>query len=341
MKYNQLILSEKTTLEEAIELLDKNNIFGLPVVDTYNNFIGLITDYDIRKAVLNKTLNLDSIINRTPFILNSSMSKATALKALQNNHRRHAPLVDENNKLVDFICLEDISSRPNRVVIMAGGLGTRLGDLTKDIPKPMLKVGNKPMLEHIINMFTHHGFHKFILSVNYKSEVIKSYFKDGRDFGIEIEYTEETKRLGTGGALSLINSDLQESFFVVNGDVLSSMNYLSLLNFHDTSKSLATMCIVKHSHQIPYGVIEVDKENNIVNMQEKPIRDFFINTGIYILDPQVLSYIPKNEFFDLPSLFDALKRENKIIKSYEIIEDWIDIGQVKDYQNLNEKLNNA
>ncbi|NVJ54181.1 MAG: CBS domain-containing protein [Campylobacteraceae bacterium] len=338
MNYSKLVLTDETNLEEAITLLDQNNIFGLPVVDTKNNFIGLITDYDIRKSVLNKVLNLETIINRKPFVLRSSLSKEDIFQILRKNHRRHAPILDENDKLVDFVCLEDAPSRPNKVIIMAGGLGTRLGELTKDTPKPMLTVGNKPMIEHIIDMFIYYGFKEFILSVNYKSEVIKNYFKDGTNFGINIEYIEETKRLGTGGALSLINTNIEDSFFVINGDVLSSVNYLELLNFHILNKSLATMCIIKNNYEIPYGVVESDNENNIINIKEKPVYDFFINAGIYVLNPYVLKKIPKNIFFDLPNLFEILKSEKKVIKTYEISDYWIDMGQPKDYKNLNNKL---
>lgn len=337
---NKLILLENTTVNDAISLLDKNGTGVLPVVDENNKLLGLITDGDIRKAILNNKLDLNHIINKNPHKLNAASSKNQIIAYLKKIHRRHIPLVDEQNNFINIFTLDqiDFNLKPNWVVIMAGGLGTRLGDLTKDTPKPMLKVGKKPMIEHIIDMFVSHGFTKFMLSVNYKAEVIKEYFKDGSNLGIEVKYLEETRRLGTGGALSLIDIELYEPFFVTNGDVLSSLDYEKLLNFHKEQKAAATMCIRKDSHQIPYGVIEIDDKNNIVTMIEKPVKEFFINTGIYVLDPEVLNYIPKDEFFDLPILFDILKSNGKSTKSFEITDYWVDMGKPSDYETIKSRM---
>lgn len=340
MNQNKFVLNSNSTLQDAIKLLDLDGIGVLAVVDEVNKLIGLITDGDIRKAILNNNLNLEHVINHNPYRLNVNSSKNQIINFLKKIHRRNIPLVDEQNNFIEIFTLDDIdfNLKLNWVVIMAGGLGTRLGELTKDIPKPMLKAGTKPMLEHIIDMFVSHGFTKFLLSVNYKSEVIKEYFKDGSDFGIEIKYLEEKVRLGTGGALSLIDFELAEPFFVTNGDVLSSIDFEELLNFHIQKNSTATMCIRKDSYQIPYGVVETDNENNIIELTEKPTKEFFINTGIYVLEPKVLEYIPKNEFFDLPNLFDILKESNKKITSYETSDYWIDMGKPEDYIAINKKM---
>lgn len=334
---NKLILKDNTKFNDAIKMLDQNGNGVLPVVDESNKLLGLITDGDIRKAILNNNLDLEHIVNKNPYKLNINSSKNQIINYLKKIHRRHIPLVDDENNFIKIFTLDEIefNLKPNWVVIMAGGLGTRLRELTKDTPKPMLKVGGKPMIEHIIDMFVLHGFTKFIISVNYKAEIIKEYFKDGSGFGIEVKYIEEKKRLGTGGALSLIDIKFDEPFFVTNGDVLTSLNYEKLLNFHKKQKSIATMCTRKYSHQIPYGVIEVDPDNNLVGMKEKPTIDFFINTGIYVLEPEVLSCVPKNKFFDLPCLFDILNHENKITKSYEISDYWIDMGKPSDYEKIN------
>ena len=337
---NRLILDEQVTFKDAINLLDQNGNGFLAVVDKEDKLIGILTDGDIRRAILDNKTNLEDIINKTPMTMLESESKKSIIHKLKQLHRKHMPIVDNNMILKDIIVLdeEEFNLKPNWVVIMAGGLGTRLGELTKNTPKPMLKVGEKPMLEHIIDMFVSYGFTKFMLSVNYKAEVIKNYFKDGKDFGIEIKYLEEKERLGTGGALGLIDLELNEPFFVTNGDVLSSINYEELLSFHNDEKSTATMCIRKDSYEIPYGVINIDSDSNILGMEEKPVNEFFINTGIYILSPDVLNFIPKNEYFGLPTLFEILKKENKQIKSFEINEYWIDMGTLKDYENLNKLL---
>jgi len=336
---NRLVLNSETKFNDAIKLLDLNGNGVLPVVDDNEKLLGLITDGDIRKAILNNNLDLEHIINKNPHKLHVDTSKNQIVNYLKKIHRRHIPLVDDENKFIRVFTLDEIdfNLKPNWVVIMAGGLGTRLGELTKDTPKPMLKVGTKPMIEHIIDMFVSHGFTKFMFSVNYKAEVIKEYFGDGSKFGIEVKYLEEKKRLGTGGALSLIDIELDEPFFVTNGDVLSSLDYEKLLACHKEQNAMATMCIRKDSYQIPYGVIEVDEANNIKAMKEKPVKEFFINTGIYVLNPQVLSYVPKDEFFDLPSLFDVLNIEGENTKSFEITDYWIDMGKPSDYEKIKEK----
>jgi len=335
---NKLILEENTKFEEAIELLDKNGNGVLPVVDKRGELLGIITDGDIRKAILNKQLDLKHIINKNPYKLNINLTQKQKIQYLKTIRRRHLPLVDANNKFVEMFTLDDVDFKINSnwVVIMAGGLGSRLGELTKDTPKPMLEVGNRPMLEHIIELFVSHGFTKFILSVNYKAEVIKDYFKDGSSFGVEIKYIEEKKRLGTAGALSLIDFEINEPFFVTNGDVMTTLDFEKLLTFHISENADATMCTIRDSYQIPYGVIEIDNKNNITQIMEKPKYDFFINTGIYILNSNSLKYIPHDEYFDMPSLFTILNDENKSVKSYEISDYWIDIGKKEDYIRIND-----
>jgi dTDP-glucose pyrophosphorylase len=337
---NRLILTEKTQLNDAIRLLDKNGNGVLPVVDEANKLLGLITDGDIRKAILNNKFDLNHIINKNPYKLNIHTSKSQIVNYLKKVHRRHMPLVDDANTFVKIFTLDEIdfNLKPNWVVIMAGGLGVRLGELTKNTPKPMLKVGGKPMLQHIIEMFVAHGFTKFMLSVNYKSEVVKDYFQDGSKFGVEVIYLEEKERLGTGGSLSLIDMDLQDPFFVTNGDVLSALDYEELLEFHRKQNSTATICIRKSSYQIPYGVIVTDNESNVVTMVEKPIKEFFINTGIYVLSPEVLGYVPSEQFFDLPDLFTVLRDADKTTKCFEVTDYWIDMGQPGDYEEINRKM---
>lgn len=337
---NKLVLTENTNLTDAITLLDKNGNGVLPVVDASNKLLGLITDGDIRKAILNNHLDLNHIINKNPYKLNVDSSKSQIVSFLKKIHRRHIPLIDDENNLVKIFTLDEIdfNLKQNWVVIMAGGLGTRLGELTKDTPKPMLKVGTKPMIEHIIDMFVSHGFTKFMLSVNYKAEVIKEYFKDGHDFGIEIKYIEETKRLGTGGALSLIDTKIKEPFFVINGDVMTSLDFEKLLEYHSLMISDATMCIRKYDYKIPFGVVQTDEDQNILDIKEKPTYNFLVNAGVYILNPSVLEYIPKNEYFDMPALFEILKEQKKVIKGYEIGEYWIDIGRPDDYEQIKSRM---
>jgi dTDP-glucose pyrophosphorylase len=337
-----LTLSYTATFKDAIKQLDENGNGFLAVVGDGNKLVGILTDGDIRRAILDDKTELPEIVNKKPVTMRETDSKANVVHRLKELHRKHMPIIDHNGVLINVITLDDeeFNLKPNWVVIMAGGLGTRLGDLTKHTPKPMLAVASKPMLEHIIELFVSHGYTKFMLSVNHKAEVIKDYFKSGQDFGIEIKYLEEKKKLGTGGALSLIDQEIDTPFFVTNGDVLTSLDYEKLLHSHNMTNSQATMCIRKSSYQIPYGVVEIDTDNNILGLKEKPTHDYFINSGIYVFSPEVLKFIPKNEFFDLPDLFKILDENKLKNKSYEISDYWIDMGQPEDYKTIIKKLTN-
>lgn len=334
-----LSLSHDATFKDAIQVLDRNGNGFLAIVDDSNLLLGILTDGDIRRAILDNKTELLEIINKQPVTMPEGTCRVYVKNQLKKSHKKHMPIVDSAGILKDVVTLNDdeFNLKPNWVVIMAGGLGTRLGALTKNVPKPMLQVGGKPMLQHIIELFVSHGFTKFMLSVNYKSEIIKEFFADGSKFGIEIVYLEETRRLGTGGALSLIDFELDEPFFVTNGDVITSIDYEDMLRYHKTNNSKATMGVRKSTHKIPYGVVESDELNNIVELREKPEFSYFINTGAYILEPEVISLIPVNEFYDLPTLFERLNKKGELIKSYEVSNYWIDMGQPEDYDLIRQK----
>ncbi len=332
LENNILVLRKETKFEDAILLLDNNGTGVLPVVDKNMTFIGLITDGDIRKAILNKNLDLEHIINKNPFKMSINSRKQQRIQYLKKIQRRQLPLVDHNNKFVEIFTFDSLeyNLKNNVVVIMAGGLGSRLGELTKNTPKPMLKVGEKPILELIIENFVSCGFNKFYISVNYLSEKIKNYFEDGNKWGINISYIEETKKLGTAGALSLINDKINEPFLVSNGDVLTTIDFDELLKFHIDMNSEATMCANEMNYEIPYGVIK-ENNNRIQEIIEKPKYKYLINAGIYILNPSIISKIEYNKYLDMPSLID--KVNNKFC--YKIDDYWVDIGQKKDYEKVN------
>jgi len=214
---------------------------------------------------------------------------------------------------------------------MAGGYGSRLGALTKDTPKPMLPIGNKPILEYILNHCYEHGYTNIYISVNHKSEVIKSYFKDGSQLGLHITYIEEKEKLGTAGALSLIEEQLVDPLIVINGDILTTLSLEALLDYHVNLNSDATMCTREFEYQVAYGVVNLDG-TRITSLEEKPIQKYLINGGIYVLNPQVLKYIPKNLYFDMTSLFQALLKEGKNVHAHSLNDSWIDIGQIEDYE---------
>lgn len=332
-----LLINEDTKICEALKVIDKGAIRIALVVDENNKLLGTLSDGDIRRGLLNNYTLEDSIKDlyfKTPITALSSESKEKIIKKAVQGQIYQIPLVDENNTLVDIVNLTSllkISKKRNRVILMAGGLGTRLRPLTENIPKPLLKVGHRPILETIIKSFADQGFENITISLNYKGEMIKEHFKDGSEFGVNIDYIEENDRLGTAGALSLLKEYPHEPFFVMNGDILTDVDFGSLLDFHSFGNADATMCVREYEYQIPYGVIQTENEH-IKSIVEKPIEKFFVNAGIYVLSPHVFNYIPKNEFFDMPTLFNILIENQKSVMSFPIHEYWLDIGRISDFE---------
>ena len=334
-------LSINSTIKEALNIIDKGAIRVGTVIDNKNKFLGVIADGDIRRALL-KGYNLEDSIEdiycKTPITSLYSESKEKIIQKAIKNQVYQIPIVDEDNHLVDIVNLAtllNVTKKRNRVILMAGGLGTRLKPLTDDIPKPMLKVGNKPILETIIKNFASHGFVNITISLNYKGEMIREYFKDGSDFGVNIDYIEENTRLGTAGALSLLQNIPNEPFFVMNADLLTDVNFSNLLDFHCFGNANATMCLREYEYQIPYGVVETE-DSDIISIVEKPIKKFFVNAGIYVLSSTAFEFIPKNEFFDMPTLFNILIEKEKKVLSFPIHEYWLDIGRIEEYKKANE-----
>ena len=346
MNYSKdLLITEDFTIKKALEVIDKGTKRIAIVVDNSNKLLGTLNDGDIRRALLNESsLNssIKNIYHKNPFICNINDSKSTIIKTALKNKVYQIPIVDDNNKLVgveDLATLLSSKKKKNKVILMAGGLGTRLQPLTNEIPKPLLKVGTKPILETIIENFCNYGFKDIIISVNYKADMIKNYFQDGSKFGVNIEYLEENKRLGTAGALSLIKEDINEAFFVMNADLLTNVNFEQLLDFHNQGNSTSTMCVREYDFQVPYGVIKT-KDDKIQSISEKPIHKFFVNAGIYLLSPEVLEFIPNNTFYDMPTLFEELIEKDYNVLSFPIHEYWLDIGRVVDYERANNEYAN-
>jgi len=335
--FNHFLLDEKATIKQAFETIDKGALKIAIVVNKNKQVIGTISDGDIRRALLkNYTLDdsIENIYFKTPFLANQNDSKQHIIKEAISRQLYQVPVVDKNNYLIDIVDIAKAlktRKRKNKVILMAGGLGTRLHPLTLDTPKPLLKVGDKPILQTIIEKFASSGFEDIILSVNYKANMIKEYFKDGKELGVNISYIQEEKRLGTAGALSLLEDIPKEPFFVMNADLLTNIDFENFLDFHMIQKSLATMAVRDQEYQIPYGVVTT-QDSKILSIEEKPTYKYFVNAGIYLLSPEVLKYIPKDTFFDMPTLFDTLIKEQKNILSFPIHEYWLDIGRMEELQ---------
>lgn len=334
--WEKILVKKDDTIVSALEVLNNAGTQFVAVVDENKKLLGAVTDGDIRRGLIRGVQiqdTVEKVMNPKPKTMDSHTSRETILKVMKQKDLHHLPLVDANNIITEIVSAKELTQverKENHVVLMAGGLGSRLANLTADCPKPMLKVGGKPILETIIDIFKEHGFYKFIMAVNYKSEMIEDYFKDGNHLGVEIKYIKENTRLGTAGALSLYeNNNLP--FIVMNGDLLTKINFNELINFHLNNENIATMCLRQYEHQIPFGVVVTDQDR-IVKIEEKPTRRYFVNGGIYVLNPELLKYIPNDTFYDMPSLLENLIEKNYKVGAYPFYEYWIDIGRLDDYE---------
>jgi dTDP-glucose pyrophosphorylase len=343
---NQLFLRQDANIIEAMKILELYPQKIILIVSDDMSLLGTVTDGDIRRGLIRQISlqdRVELIMNKNPVTASIQETTQSLEKLIKRKKISQIPLLNEAGKVVDLFLAEDFQNlieKPNTVVIMAGGLGSRMGELTTDCPKPMLKLGDKPLLEMIIESFKQHGFKRFILSVNYKAEIIENYFKSGEDWDVQISYIKEKFRMGTAGSLTLISEKLQQSFIVMNADVLTKVNFSEFLNAHEKSKKMATMCVRNYENQIPFGVIHL-AEQSIDRIEEKPISSYLVNAGIYALSPEVLSLIPKDTYFDMPSLFNLLlSQDKKQTGVFPIHEYWLDIGRRDDFNKAQNDVKN-
>lgn len=335
-----ILVSPKTPILDVLGIIDKSSMQIAMVVDEYKNLLGTVTDGDIRRGIL-KGITLDrpieDVMFTNPSVARLNESRDEILHTMKSKQLRHIPVVDESGHITGIELLEELIQeieRDNWVVLMAGGLGTHLRPLTNDCPKPLLKVGNKPLLETILESCRDYGFHKFYISVNYKAEMLKNYFEDGSRWGVEIRYVEEPKRMGTAGALGSLPEKPEQPILVVNGDLLTRVNFNQLLAFHLENKANATMCAREYEFQVPYGVVKIERDR-LLGIEEKPRQSFFVSAGIYVLEPETLDVIPKNSYFDMPILFEKLMQQRQEIAVYLIKEYWLDVGRMDDFTRAN------
>lgn len=339
-EWKQILVRSGTTIREAVQVLDASELQIVLVTDDNDRLLGTVTDGDVRRGILSGVAldqPVQGIMNPRPTVAGPSDSREGILALMQRKQLRHIPVVDDNQRVVGMEMLDQLvqsRTKPNRVVLMAGGLGTRLQPLTDDTPKPMLRVGAKPLLETILENFIDSGFRRFSIAVNYLGDVIQNHFGDGSKWGVDIEYLRESRQLGTAGALRLLPEIPPEPIFVMNGDVLTKVNFSQLLDFHTGHGASATMCVREYDFQIPYGVVTLDR-HRIAGIEEKPVQRLFVNAGIYVLEPDVLHLLPANDRFDMPGLFGKLIERRHETAVFPIREYWLDIGQMADYERAN------
>jgi dTDP-glucose pyrophosphorylase len=336
---SNFLIGPDSTIKQSMDQLDLVKGLGLIVVDENKKLLGSLTDGDIRRALTGLDINIDSsiekIYHRNPKYVLKGSTDSDKEKITENNIIKVVPII-ENGIVVDVFTVDHEETKDISVVIMAGGLGSRLGEHTKNCPKPMLEVAGKPVLERILNNFTHVGFEKFFFSVNFMAEFIENHFKDGQKFNCNIQYLRETKRLGTAGSLSLLPKNVTGPIIVTNGDLLTLVDFRRLINFHKQHQSPITMCTRKYEFQVPFGVVNIDS-GLAKGIDEKPTQSFNISAGVYVIDSKLLSYIPVDEYHDMPTFLENLIAKNNDVHCFPLVEQWIDIGKVDDLNFAREK----
>lgn len=335
--WKNILITADRSVRYALQLLEKEAFRIVLVVDRNESLLGVITDGDIRRGILNG-ISLDDavvkVMNKAPIVASISTSKDELLSMMEELDILTIPLMDENNIVSGLQTLRETllpAVYDNPVFIMAGGFGSRLKPLTDNCPKPMLKVGDKPILETLIMNFKKAGFHNFYISTHYMPEVIQEYFGDGGRYDITITYVHEEQPLGTGGALGLLPDNITKlPIILMNGDVLTAINFAKLLEFHNEHMPVATMCVREYEYQVPYGVIE-GKGHAITSMVEKPTQRFFINAGVYVLSQEILHRVSKNERVDMPSLLEGSIALGDDVLKFPVHEYWLDIGRIDDF----------
>jgi dTDP-glucose pyrophosphorylase len=342
----QFLVKPTATIRRTLECVNQNGSIAL-VVDQDRHLIGTITDGDVRRAVLarisleapvQKLLELrDKELYPKPVTASLGTSAAELLRLMNERAVRQVPLLDDQGRVADVALIEDLFKGyepPLKAVVMAGGFGKRLLPLTQDLPKPMLLIGEKPVLELIIGQLQTAGISKVQLTTHYKPEVIQKHFGDGKKFGVDIQYVNEDQPLGTAGALSAVDVS-DEPMLVLNGDVLTQIDFRAMVAFHKEHKAELTVGVRQYDFEVPYGVIKCDGAF-VQRVDEKPTLNFFVNAGIYLLEPSAHRSIPAGEKFDMTDLIEKLRKEDRSVVAFPVVEYWMDIGRHVDYQQAQE-----
>jgi len=346
MDIQTLFINRDTSIRQAIEKLDKTAKRILIVVEN-NKLIGVVTDGDIRRWILKSgdlSYSVNKIMNIRPIYLDEE-NKVKANEMMKKYRIEAIPLVNEYNEVVDIIFWNDLydnkfkysNTKNIPVVIMAGGKGTRLHPYTKIIPKALIPIGDIPIVERIINKFLEFEFNNFYITINDKKEIIKAYFN--QELSYNISFLEEEKPLGTAGSLSLLKDSVVNTFFVSNCDILVDANYSKIFEYHKKHNNKITAITALKNYVIPYGVFNLNEDGNINSIDEKPKCEFLVNTGMYVLEADVLKYVPKNEYFDMTDLISNCLSNGEKVGIYPVTDNnWLDMGEFKEMNRMMEKL---
>lgn len=344
--WRKAILPADSTIQQSIRNLDQVAIKIVLVVNEAGYLEGTISDGDIRRGLL-KGLDInspiESIIHRNALVVPPDMGRETVKQIMVANKIHQIPIVDELHRLVGLHLWDEMSAPPirsNLMVIMAGGMGTRLRPFTDDSPKPMLPVAGKPMLEYIIERARLEGFYHYVLAIHYLGHKIEDYFGNGERLKVKIDYLRESSPLGTAGALGLLNPCPSVPFVVTNGDVITDIRYGELLDFHVRHKATGTMAVRVHEWQNPFGVVQT-RGVDIVGFEEKPVSRSHINAGVYVLNPQALEVQKRGVHCDMPALFELLHANEMRTVAYPMHEPWLDVGRPEDLRRAEAEANSV
>jgi dTDP-glucose pyrophosphorylase len=342
MDWKKTVIRSDTPILDAISVIELSNLQIALVTNEEGQLLGTVTDGDVRRGILQKvSLNqpVSEIMNCNPRMMLYSSSTEQLITVMEEKLLRHIPLVNEDGILVGLEVLQNLKNPPildNIVLLMAGGEGKRLRPLTENLPKPLLNIGGKPILETIMGSFKEIGFTNYLISVNYGASLIKKHFGNGKKWSVDIEYLHEDKFLGTAGPISLMPKRPNKPFIVMNGDILTTIDFERFLQFHNEQNAAITLCVREYNFQVPFGVVSL-QDNVAIEIKEKPTHTFFVNAGIYVIEPDIIDLIPKNEFYNMTDLInDALKRGLKV-SVFPVHEYWTDIGTHSEFERATTK----
>jgi dTDP-glucose pyrophosphorylase/CBS domain-containing protein len=344
--WTKILLKPLDSLETAIKVINFGEVRIALVADSNRKLLGTVTDGDIRRALIRHVAMdcaVEEIMNCKPSTALISDAPDLIILEMKTKEILSIPLLDKHDTLMGLETFQSLLKNKkydNPVFLMAGGFGTRLHPLTKEKPKPLLDIGSRPILETIIKEFIASGFQKFYISTHYKAEMIRDYFGDGSNWGIEIEYLHEERPLGTAGSLGMLPDSVSDlPIVIMNGDILTKINFEYLLDFHYEQGGIATMCIREYDFQVPYGVVNIE-DNCVVEIVEKPVQKFFVNAGIYVLDPKLINYVDGVSYIDMPNLLQSMINQGEKVNVFPIYEYWLDIGRIEDYKKAYESHKN-
>ena len=335
--WRNILIGPGDLISRAVELLDRESMRIVLVVDEERRLLGTVTDGDVRRGLIRHIdmhAPVSEIMHENPKVVSINTEVSVILAIMKEHDFLQVPIIDENGIVMGLETLQHLTERQhydNPVFLMAGGFGKRLQPLTLQTPKPLLRVGDKPILQNILESFVESGFHHFYIATHYKADQVHEHFGSGDEWNVSIEYIHEKQPLGTAGALGLLPENLpQLPLIMMNGDLLTKVNFEQLLRYHEKAGGFATMCVREYDFQVPYGVVEAH-QHIIKEIIEKPVQKFFVNAGIYVINPALYRTVSGSDFLDMPDLLQKCIDKGNQVNMFPVHEYWMDIGRMDDY----------